>query len=256
MRLKMKGSITVEAVFVLPVFLFGILGFMYFLQILSLQTSIQSALKDTANTGSLYGYFDEAGKSIPGLQAAFELHMAQQNINKTCIEGGVISLLGSYYDSDDIVIIADYRLKLPLPLLNLKGFSVKHTARTRKFIGMDRREGKGSGGLGGNREENDRYVFVAENGIVYHESENCSHLKLKVEKTIAEQVIELRNEAGGRYKPCNLCAKNEDINSKGLYIALDGNKYHLSRGCSGLKRTVRRVLFSSISGWKGCTRCA
>lgn len=256
MCLMKKGSITVEAAFVLPVFLFGILGLLYIIQILSLQTSIQSALKDTANTASLYGYFNEEGKSSLGLQAAFELHMADKRVNKFCVQGGIISLLGSCYEGDDINIIADYRIRLPLPLLNLSSFRVTQSFKTRKFVGYDRREKGANSSLEGDKEKRDRYVYVAENGTVYHETKECSHLKLSIKETTRIQIMELRNEAGGRYKACNLCAKTEAVNNKTLFVTTDGNKYHLSAACTGLKRTIRKVLLSSVSSFKGCSRCS
>ena len=54
-----KGSITVEASLVLPIFIYGIVAFLYFLQIFFIQDTIQSAITQTGEWASQYAFVYE-----------------------------------------------------------------------------------------------------------------------------------------------------------------------------------------------------
>ncbi len=247
-----KGSITVEAAIAGPIFLYGMLGFLYLIHIFSVQSAVQKVLIDTANTASLYGYFHEESQTTAGLQAAFYLHGDKSKLASPCIQGGAISLLRSSYEEQDIILVADYRIKIPVPLLNIKSFSISQTVKTRKFVGA-KREGKDRGSTGG--EETDFYVFIAETGSVYHLTESCTHLDLSIREISMGEVEVLRNEGGGRYKDCELCCRGSVNSTAVVYITDYGDRYHMQHDCSGLKRRVKRVLFSAVKNWKRCSRC-
>lgn len=248
-----KGSITAEAAVVLPFFLYGMIGILYLIPIFSTQTTVQKALKDTANTISLYGYFNEDVKTIAGIQIDFYANLNKEKRKNSCISGGIISLARSYYENDDIVLIADYQIKIPVPLLNLRGILVCQTVKTRKFVGWDRRKETDGFEIG---EEEQRYVFIAENGEVYHLRESCTHLDLSIKEILVEELVSQRNKYERIYHSCLLCVKGSSLqNRTTVFITLEGERYHYDFNCSGLKRTVRKVPFSSVSDWRKCSRC-
>ena len=54
--------------------------------------------------------------------------------------------------------------------------------------------------------------------------------------------------------PCELCAEGKHADSA-VYVTETGDRYHLSIGCSGLKRTVTRVRRSDVTGLPYCSEC-
>ena len=55
-------------------------------------------------------------------------------------------------------------------------------------------------------EEQEEYVYITENGTVYHRERNCTHLTLSIELAGKDEVGQLRNESGGKYYPCENAA--------------------------------------------------
>lgn len=246
-----KGSITIEAAMVLPIFMFFFLGISYIFGLISLQYNVQTALSDTANQMSLVGYFKEE-ENIALLQADFCMNLKNKYYGKNCILGGIVSLGQSYYKEKDITLIADYIIKIPVPFWNHFFHHEEQIARTRKFVGRDRRE-ETSDMI---KDTKVRYVYITENGRVYHESKDCSHLRRKIEKIEKGSLQTIRNESGGKYYPCELCLKKKnDKEAMVFYITRDGNRYHKSSECSGLKRTIKRVPYESVKTWRACKRC-
>ncbi len=99
----------------------------------------------------------------------------------------------------------------------------------------------------------DEYVFITEDSEVYHRDRLCSHIRLSVREVTADELPALRNESGGRYRSCGIC--HSRLSDKNLYITDDGDRYHNSVTCSGLKRTVRAVRLSEVRDRRPCSRC-
>lgn len=96
-------------------------------------------------------------------------------------------------------------------------------------------------------------VYVTENGQVYHEDRNCTHLKLSVREVSRIEAENSVNQWGKGYSPCEKCKPGSV--SLTLYITEEGDRYHADRGCSGLKRTVFSVTRDSVAGYRACSRC-
>ena len=65
---------------------------------------------------------------------------------------------------------------------------------------------------GRNKKDSDnqqsKIVYVAENGVVYHQSESCSYLKLSIRQCRQEDIQALRNKYGAKYVQCERCGKH------------------------------------------------
>lgn len=96
-------------------------------------------------------------------------------------------------------------------------------------------------------------VYIAENGEVYHEDKNCTHLKISVREVPRIEAETSRNQWGAGYVPCEKCKPGATDFT--LYITDEGNCYHSDKSCSGLKRTVFSVPRSSVSDYRACSRC-
>lgn len=246
-----KGSMTVEATLVLPLFLFFMLGFLYLIELIGLMYTVQMSLSDTANQLSVAGYYSSSTQNIAVIQADFATNLGSNYMGKSCIYGGAISLLESNYEKEDLNLIARYVIRIPLPIWNIRWLSVKQTVRTRLFVGRDKTQGDSTT----DNETTIHYVYITDTGTVYHESSECSHLKRVIKTVSYESLKQLRNEAGGCYYPCELCHNAQTQDSGTCYITSDGNRYHSKTGCSGLKRTVRKVDINQVRNWRKCSRC-
>lgn len=165
----------------------------------------------------------------------------------SCLAGGKSSLefLHTTVKDDMVDVMVSYRVKLPYAFGIEISYPIVQRCRIRAWTGR-------SGEI---REDNPKeMVYITENGSAYHKSAGCTHLRLSICFISSSELETARNNNGGKYKPCEKCAKQgEDRNQ--VYITKEGNRYHNSIGCSGLKRSVRKVLKSEVKGKSACMRC-
>ena len=103
--------------------------------------------------------------------------------------------------------------------------------------------------------ETKQMVYVTETGTVYHLSRSCTHLDLAISPVTSEQLSASRNASGGNYRVCELCGMSAA--SQGTYyITKEGDRYHSSLSCSGLKRTVYEIPISQVGDRRPCSRCS
>lgn len=131
----------------------------------------------------------------------------------------------------------------------LNGTYFERLAVARPFTGRYYDKGEG-----GNAEDN-RIVFVAKTGEVYHTSNICSHINLSVKTVEFSEINKLRNKNGAKYYPCEYCARGKL--SGALYITEEGNRIHRNRNCSGIKRTIieMKKIDAEGKGYRPCERC-
>ncbi|MBR5420496.1 MAG: hypothetical protein IK115_05040 [Lachnospiraceae bacterium] len=107
-------------------------------------------------------------------------------------------------------------------------------------------------GAGGGGDSGERMVYITETGTVYHLTRSCTHLKLSITAVSREALATARNGGGGRYRPCEICGGG---NGGTVFITNEGDRYHSSLGCSGLKRTIYEIPISQVGGRRCCSRC-
>lgn len=285
-RRRINASLTVEASLVLPLFLFFIMSFLYFIQIISLQEVIQKALTETglsmARTAYIYSDFNDIEESEAldssllekemrvgleemtgaifnhvALKYAVKARLDVERINNSCIYGGFdgISFDGSrvLQGDDDIDIVARYQVRIPVRIFGLYEMNMIQRVRLRGWNGhqlpalYSMVEEEKNG-------EQDSFVYITESGSVYHLKRNCSHISLSIE-VISGIPSWQRNKNGGKYYACESCCSKGDMPSATYYITLYGDRYHKNRGCSRIKRTVRSVALSEVGDRKPCKRC-
>lgn len=98
------------------------------------------------------------------------------------------------------------------------------------------------------------FVYVAENGEVYHTDRNCTHLKLSVRQVTWQQAHASRNAQGKSYTACEKCGVQGA--AAVVYITDEGECYHFNSDCPGLKRTVACIALSEAGDLRQCQRCA
>lgn len=242
-----RGSVTVEAALAMPLFLFAVLALVYLLEIQAIHLSVSSALQSATKIAS------EDIATIPvlnplKLKSDIVQSMGEERLARSIVCGGKagIHCLGSEYDRNTGIIHAEvqYKVKLPFPGFAQKGMTKKSEVDVRAWTGYEKN---------GIKSDDDQIVYRTKNGSVYHLDYHCSYLELSIQYVPQTGVGSLRNKDGGKYYPCEHCAKVSSMG--GVYITDYGTKYHSSLQCSGLKRTIYAVKKKECAGMGACNKC-
>ena len=246
--LNKKGSVTIEAAFGIPLFLFAALCLIWLIEIQSIKISITAAAQSAAKSAA------EDTAVIPvlntiKLKSDIVSLIGEDRINRSIIRGGSsgISCWKSYVSpaTGEMNIKVEYDIMVPIPVIGSPSASLEEKFTISSWNGRNNEQ------MGG---ENREIVYMTENGSVYHEDYNCSYLRLSLRYVPYEELGSIRNESGGQYHACEKCVIGSAMT--GVYITENGNKYHNTLGCSGLKRTIYAVKRSETGGVGGCSRCS
>lgn len=258
-----KASMTVEACFVLPFFLFAFLNIISIVEIYRLQGNMSAAMHDTAKQMAVYGYeYRQIGGGSAGaaeslgltyLYAAGKVRtkLGTAYLDDSPLAGGASSiswLRSSVLQEDDCIdLVAEYRIEPPVAIVGYQQRLMYNRIRTRAWTGYDNAAcGAGDGTV------NEEIVYITPDGSVYHRSRACSYLKLSIVAVDKSFVDTQRNQDGSKYYPCEECGGSC---GNTVYITSYGNRYHSTLGCSGLKRTVMAVPISEAGGRGACSKC-
>lgn len=259
-----KGSMTLEAAFVLPFFLFAVINVLYAVNIIGTQSRMNAALHQVGNKMAFSGYAYEhtAGSMLPEQLSGVALtelyakgqiikYAGSSYLDQSCIVNGSggISLAGSsVMGSGDIIDIkVSYRVKSLIALMGFDAFSMSQRYYAKAWTGYDVTQ------YVSDLEQQDPMVYVTETGTVYHTDRNCVYLNPSVEFLSIEAVEDRRNQSGGKYYPCEICGGSAA--SGEVYITSQGSRYHGQLNCSGLKRTIYTVPLSQTGGRGRCSKC-
>ena len=237
-----KGSLTIEAAMILPLFMSGMLAlvsilFMYLagqrMQALLINTAEELAVRcSDGHNEALSDIRDEYAKSIPAEDLRF-IRDGSDGIDMTA----------SNLDDSEYI-----ELCVRCEFVPLSGFfdmiTVPYGRRCLAHIWCGYENGYFP---------DEEYVYITNDSEVYHSDRECSHIRLTVKQTTPDRLGSLRNDNGSRYRPCEIChARPSDAT---LYITPEGDRYHNSITCSGLKRTVYTIKKSETGGRRPCSRC-
>ncbi|MDR1700679.1 MAG: pilus assembly protein [Lachnoclostridium sp.] len=237
-----KGSFTVEAAFILPIFFFAMMSCVFIIQLLICQDEVQWALTRIARESSAEMALTE--NKILKNPAYFTGKMALYMKGS----GVFVSMADSLVQDDKIELTASYSVRLPFQIFAIKEVRFYQVVHTRVFAGVISRR---------MTSERDRIVYVAETGQVYHFDRECTYLRLSISQVRGSDIENLRNEGGAKYKPCESCADKGVLHNRDLvYITNYGNRYHTARTCSRMKRTIHEHKLSEIGKLPPCSKCS
>ncbi|MCD7826157.1 MAG: pilus assembly protein [Clostridiaceae bacterium] len=218
-----EGVLTVEAAFCATAFFLVLFSLLYLFRLLAVQQQTQMAL---ANAGQTYSSFGTKTGVLSGLFSGDGLILWKE-------EKGIC-----YVNQTETI-----------PVLGSRFISLNRYQQMK----IHSYDGKT---MAGEADAENVYVFIAENGTVYHREEGCVYLNPGIQEITFDQVAEKRNRSGGKYSMCERCCKSVELTgTSGLYITPYGDSYHVTRQCPGLKRTVRKVLLSEIGAMPACSKC-
>ena len=265
------GSMTVEAALVLPLFLFFFINLGSAFEMIRLHGNLQLALWNTGNQMCVYGYmlrnFDPETFEKEESNEVLD-QLATMALTYTYVKNEVIDYAGESYlresplvggdrglqfweseinedtiISDDILdLVLTYRVEPPLEIPFSKGFRMSNRYYGRMWTGY-------------NLDTKEDIVYVAENASVYHDSLDCTHLRLSVKQVSLSEAKRRRNTEGKRYERCVKCWGKHSA-AFVVYITNEGDCYHKERDCPGLKRTIYSMTRKEAKQkYRSCSRC-
>lgn len=259
-----KGSLSLEAAVVVPLFLFAVIGLLSILEFykadIDMNTNVYSVSKELAlyswvkdvsvSSGNVDDIPDIVGTGLSDAYAYMKVSDRYRDANgqKNRVLENDLSPLNFIFSSeknDVIDIVCTYRVSPWINYYNVSPWLIVNRARTHMWNGYELAPA--------NTKDDERIVYIAENGTVYHLAKSCTYLDLSIKGVGAEQLEFLRNAGGAKYTPCKKC-KPSLLGQ--LYITDYGDNYHNTISCSGLKRTIREVPISQVGDMKCCSKCA
>lgn len=214
------ASFTVEAAFILPLFLLTCLSIFSMLDFYRIYVAESVALKEKAQKAAIHAY--TPGKS-EGLQ--------------------------ELYPDGYLVLSKTVRYQIPYSPFPLPKIQVPCHARVHVWCGYMGEDVQSSG-----RSPDSEMVYVTDYESVYHISSGCTHLDLHIYTKTLNAALQSRNKDGVRYQPCDKCI-GEGISHGYVYVTERGTAYHNNLECSGLKRRIRLIKLNDASAQNLCSRC-
>lgn len=262
-----EASMTVEAALILPLFLFLMLSVLSFLEIIRLQSGMTMALRETGTPMAVYGYaYDkmQTNRDVDlsgiigdiGFSYGYAGNRVKQYLGNEYLtnsplldQWGGIQYLGSkIMGEDDIIdLVAWYQVQPDINVAGIPPIRLFSRFYGRAWTGYDLKEGAGT------QKDGEINVYITPDGTVYHLSRNCSHLRRVILAVRAEDLLGMRNENGGKYRFCIVCGIGK--NAKRYFVTRQGDCYHSSIKCPGLKRTIKVIPLSQAGGRSSCSRC-
>ena len=248
-----KGSMTVEASMVLPLFLFFFLQMVGFMEMLRLHGNLQYGLWQAGKTLMLYGAAPQMAEVIPEAAVSY------------VYVGGVLSgLLGSEYlensplthgrlginflESDILTETGEIDLTITYQV-SPKGrlLPFPYTRLANRFWG---RAWTGYEIAGG---EESAVAYVTEYGEVWHSTRECTYLLLSVREVASVGLDGYENVWGRSYVRCSFCT--DGAMPGRVYVTEDGDCFHYKRNCLGLTRHIKSISQEKKEKYRPCSRC-
>lgn len=245
-HIKKRAILTVEASIIVPLFMLATITLLSLMSVVYVNEKIDIAISEEAKKLSLM-IFENKGYGVGEVEANIRNRLGNRFINSGLIlnkENGFDFSDTDVSNEEIIKIDVKYTIIFPFDvfgvfMLPLNNCTVMHT-----WVGYN-------GGLSGRNL--DEYVYLTDTGSVYHKNRECSHIRLKIIRVEYTELAALRNRNGARYKSCIQC-KPKATDSK-IYVTEDGDRFHNTLSCSGLKRTVRKIRLSQVGNMRACLRC-
>lgn len=266
--LRRKGSLTIEAAIVLPLFLFFMIILMLPMRLMNEGRRIQTALETAGEEVSQYAYVMDQlklgetfkGTGSDGIPEKFLEGLTEQGILlyvRKRMEGWVdfrslesVSFARSSVlrNGETIDLIMNYQVKLPFPVFGLDSMPMTARSCRRAWIGRDGGNKKGAG-------EEEELVYVGKSSTRYHRKRTCHYLYNDIQQIPFKELESARNSSGGKYQPCSRCGRFAGENSS-VYIMPGGERYHSDRYCSSIAAYVEAVPLSQVRHLGACSYCS
>lgn len=224
-----------------PVFIYAFISLIFLMRVLDYQEQVLEAMDCLAEESSI-------AMATTGNKLLISPVSMTAKVNLSLDSKLKVSMLRSNVDEESkrIELNADYIVPLPCSLFGFSYLPCSEKMVTRGFCGVKRR------GI----QKDNTTVFVTETGSVYHKDQSCTYLKIHVTQVQFSDIPGFRNENGGIYKACKKCCSSINLSEQSkVYIANYGERYHTTKSCKAIKRTVKTIMFSEVGNRLPCSKC-
>ena len=222
--LLFHGSLTVEAAFSVTLFFLALFSLLYLFSLIFGVCRVQMRLASVAQQYECFG------------------------VKSGTIEGILKQSVLIQWDEEKGICYVKQKKEFPFLGGQFFGISLYQQMRINDYKGKS---------MVSSQESDGKYVYVTENGKVYHFDRGCVYLNPGIQSMRFSRVESQRNRSGGKYGSCKSCCKSKEITEKTVvYITPYGDSFHTDKRCSGLKRTIRKILLSTAGNLPPCSKCA
>lgn len=246
--LTSKGSLTLEAAIVVPLFFFAMLCLAYLLEMMAIQTTVRNALYSAGKEAAQQAYAGAVLMSGELEQKIIE-NIGREQLEKSVVSGGASGIDCSKTVCNRITDVMNlqvqYQVEIPILMFRITPVTCEETLRVKGWTGYV------SAIEDVTREDT---VYVTDTGIMYHQDADCTYLDMSIRSVHAENIEELRNQSGGIYYACESCGEDK-TDSEVRYITDYGTRYHTSLECKKIHRNVYAISIDEAYGLGGCSKC-
>ena len=240
-----KASYTVEAAIVIPLISMYLVMLLFFFPILKIQCVVDEALMYAGRKTAVECSVLESEEILAISAETYMLYVLKDNsLVDKYIKHGMwgIQLWNSSFEGEDIILRAEYVVKLPFSFGGLGEIRLSSQNSFRKWSKSIHEEAPGG------------YVYVTETGEVYHKNIYCRSIHLSVKSCVVEEISSLRGKNGQRYYECDRCEWISEKKER-VYYTDYGTLYHKDIACSAIKRMVEKIKIEEIEGTRPCNFC-
>ena len=277
----LAASLTVEAAFLLPVFLFAVYLLLFPLKAIDTERQLENRMDAIARKLTETEYIRYTGEQT--------LDLSENNRNLISgIAGGVekgtaLALVladvdpaimrNVYFDPETAILVSgddnkdsamiymklNYDLNLPFQTFRLMPVSKSLVVNRRAWVGSDGGRGRSSYANWEEMEDfpedsdADRKVYIGRNSTRYHEDPHCHYLYNEMETADASQISGMRNAYGEAYHACPSCDPGD---SGTVYYFAHGTAYHSSENCKAITAYAQEVNLSEVEYLGPCSYCS
>ena len=289
-----SASLTLETAIVLPIFMILTISIIWIIEMINTYARVEYALHETARQIAIMTYPIEYVRNLPDdllgedsnlfallgdgteeeekgnffedynhefskvtdvltaetfVRALFIKNYGLANLNNSCIKHKVAGLhffrSSIFIDDGEVELIVTYTVEPPINIFKVGELKLANKVKIHSWIGYINGDGA-----------NSEYVYITDEGNVYHTNASCTYLRLSIKTLMRSDVEKQRNANGKKYKECMYCKKADSHDqSDYIYLTDYGEAYHTRLSCQGLKRTVYKVKKSQVIGMSECSRC-
>ena len=243
-----KGSITLEASIVTPIFFFAILCLAYLLETMSIQNTMRNALYSVGRELAQQAY-----SSVEPTSSEIEEQIVA-NIGADKLENSIVAQGAEGIDCSDtaynrvtgiIELSVQYKVNIPILMFRMNSIHCEEKLRVKGWTGYVAVKEDSNGS---------ETVYVTETGIVYHKKADCTYLDMSIHAVDHQKIEEVRNQSGGKYYPCESCGRGS-LDGNVYYITDYGTRYHTSLQCKKIQRNIYAISIDEVYGLGGCSKC-